>query len=113
VKPKAAIKHTLFSASRVVVPPDKRHLRSITGFDDKTCVTVYIQDSEPGIPPENKDRIFEPFLTTKSSGTGLGLPICRTIAEDYGGTLRVSKTDARGTSFELVLPVDSPASTHT
>jgi signal transduction histidine kinase len=101
-----------FEAMRSVTP-DKRRLRLITGFDDKTGVTVYIQDSGPGIKPENEDRIFEPFFTTKPSGTGLGLSICRAIAEDHGGALRLSKTDARGTSFELVLPVDSPASTHT
>src|SRR6516164_156550 len=70
-----------FEAMRSVTP-DKRRLRLITGFDGKTGVTVYIQDSGPGITPENEDRIFEPFFTTKPSGTGLGLSICRAIAED-------------------------------
>jgi signal transduction histidine kinase len=94
-----------FEAMRSV-PPDKRRLRLITGFDDKIGVSVYIQDSGPGITPENEERIFEPFFTTKSSGTGLGLPICRSIVEDHGGQLRLSKTRAGGTSFEFTLPLD-------
>ena len=95
------------------VAPDKRRLRVETGFDGNSGVVVYVQDSGPGISPDQQDQIFEPFFTTKPSGTGLGLSICRTIAEDHGGKLFLSKSDARGTSFELVLPVDSPASTHT
>jgi signal transduction histidine kinase len=87
------------------VPPDKRRLRLMTGFDGETGVSVYIQDSGPGIASENEDRIFEPFFTTKSSGTGLGLPICRSIVEDHGGELRLSKTNSGGTSFELILPL--------
>lgn len=95
------------------IAPDKRRLRIVTGFDGNSGVAVYVQDSGPGISPDQKDRIFEPFFTTKPHGTGLGLSICRTIAEDHGGELRLSKTDARGTSFELVLPIGSPASTRT
>jgi signal transduction histidine kinase len=94
-----------FEAMRSV-PPDKRRLRLITGLDNKTGVSVYIQDSGPGITPENEGRIFEPFFTTKSGGTGLGLPICRSIVEDHGGELRLSKTSSSGTSFELILPLD-------
>jgi signal transduction histidine kinase len=95
------------------VAPDKRRLRLVTGFDGNSGVAVYVQDSGPGISADRQDRIFEPFFTTKPNGTGLGLSICRAIAEDHGGKLRLSKTDARGTSFELVLPVNWPASTYT
>jgi len=84
------------------VAPEKRRLRLVTGFDGNTGVSVYVQDSGAGISPDRQDRIFEPFFTTKPSGTGLGLSICRTIMEDHGGELRLSKTDSRGTSFELV-----------
>ena len=88
-----------------LVAPNKRRLRLVTGFDGHSGVAVYVQDSGPGISPDQQDRIFEPFFTTKPNGTGLGLSICRTIAEDHGGKLRLSKTDARETSFELVLPI--------
>jgi signal transduction histidine kinase len=87
------------------VSSSKKHLRLITGFHGKSGVSVYIQDSGPGIAPKVQDRIFDPFFTTKRSGTGLGLSICRTIVEDHGGKLQLSKTDSRGTSFELILPL--------
>ena len=85
-----------------LVAPDKRQLRLVTGFDGKSSISVYVQDSGAGISPDRRDQIFEPFFTTKPGGTGLGLSICRTIMEDNGGELRLSKTDSRGTSFELV-----------
>jgi signal transduction histidine kinase len=84
-----------------LVATDKRRLRVVTGFDGKS-ISVYVQDSGAGIPGDRQDQIFEPFFTTKPTGTGLGLAICRTIMEDHGGELRLSKTDFRGTSFELV-----------
>ena len=87
------------------VAPGKRRLRLVTGVNGKSTVSVYIQDSGPGIASKVQDRIFDPFFTTKPSGTGLGLSICRTIVEDHGGKLHISKTDARGTSFELILPL--------
>jgi C4-dicarboxylate-specific signal transduction histidine kinase len=83
---------------------DKKRLRLATGMHEKSGVSVYIQDSGPGIASQDRERIFEPFFTTKSSGMGLGLSICKAIVEDHGGDLRLSKTDPRGTSFELVFP---------
>ena len=87
-----------------LVAPDKRRLRLMTGLDGDSGVLVYIQDSGAGISVDRQDRIFEPFFTTKASGTGLGLSICRAIMEDHGGKLHLSKTDTRGTSFEMVFP---------
>jgi signal transduction histidine kinase len=87
------------------VTPGKRRLRLVTGFNGKSTVSVYIEDSGPGIASQVQDRIFDPFFTTKPSGTGLGLSICRTIVEDHGGKLHLSKTDAHGTSFQLILPL--------
>jgi signal transduction histidine kinase len=84
-----------------------RRLRLVTGFDRKTGVSVYFQDTGAGIAPKDRDRIFDPFFTTKPSGMGLGLSICRTIVEDHGGDLRLSKTDSHGTSFELIFPAGS------
>ena len=90
-----------------------RRLRLLTGFDGKTGVSVYVQDTGAGIAPKDRDRIFDPFFTTKPSGMGLGLSICRTIVEDHGGDLRLSKTDSHGTSFELVFPIGSASGART
>ena len=90
-----------------------RRVRLVTGFDGKTGVSVYVQDTGAGIAPKDRDRIFDPFFTTKPSGMGLGLSICRTIVEDHGGDLRLSKTDSHGTSFELVFPIGSASGNRT
>jgi hypothetical protein len=54
------------------VPRGKRRLRLVTGFDRESVVSLYIQDSGPGITAENKDHIFDPFFTTKPTGMGMG-----------------------------------------
>jgi signal transduction histidine kinase len=87
------------------VSPSKRRLRLVTGFDGKSNVSVYVQDSGHGIAPNDQDLIFDRFFTTKRSGMGLGLSICRSIVEDHGGNLRLSKTSSHGTSFEVVFPI--------
>jgi nitrogen fixation/metabolism regulation signal transduction histidine kinase len=79
--------------------------RLMTGFDRKSVVSLYIQDSGPGITAENQDRIFDPFFTTKPTGMGMGLSICRTIIETHGGKLRLTKTSHHGSSFEIALPI--------
>ena len=94
-------------------PPGKKRLRLATSSHEKSGVSVYVHDSGAGITVENRDRIFHPFFTTKPTGMGLGLSICRAIAEEHGGQLRLSKTDARGTSFELILPLGSLTDAHT
>jgi C4-dicarboxylate-specific signal transduction histidine kinase len=86
-------------------PAPARRLRLSTGYNGNSVVSLYIQDSGPGISATDQNSIFAPFFTTKPTGMGLGLSICRTIVEDHGGTLRVAKTDSRGTSFEITLPI--------
>jgi C4-dicarboxylate-specific signal transduction histidine kinase len=94
-------------------PPGKRYLRLATALHGKSGVAVYIHDSGAGIAAEDRDRIFDPFFTTKLTGMGLGLSICRAIAEDHGGDLRLSKTDHHGTSFALILPISSSTGART
>lgn len=68
-------------------------------------VLVQVQDSGPGIAPEQGDRVFEPFFTTKAEGTGMGLSISRSIIESHGGQLSLVPT-SRGALFQFALPVD-------
>ena len=90
-----------------------RRLRLVTGFDEKSRVSVYIQDSGDRIAPQYRDKIFDPFFTTKPGGMGLGLSICRAIAEEHGGVLRLSKTNSHGTSFELIFPIGAASDNRT
>jgi PAS domain S-box-containing protein len=65
---------------------------------------VKVCDSGPGIVIEKMGHIFEPFVTTKPTGTGIGLSICRTIVQAHGGQLRVSANMPRGAVFEFTVP---------
>jgi signal transduction histidine kinase len=87
------------------VAPEARRLRLTTSFDDHATILLSVQDSGPGIPAENRDRIFDPFFTTKSGGIGLGLAISSALVANYGGKLRLVKSDSDGSIFELAIPV--------
>ncbi|HEA64979.1 MAG TPA: sensor histidine kinase [Candidatus Aminicenantes bacterium] len=69
-------------------------------------IRVFISDNGCGIPEENREIVFEPFYTKKSSGIGLGLPIARKIIEQHRGTIRVKENAAQGTSFEILIPTE-------
>jgi signal transduction histidine kinase len=73
-------------------------------IQEPSGVAVAIEDSGIGMKVEDRDRIFEPFFTTKSTGTGIGLHICRSIIESHGGTLRVSPNKPYGAIFQVTLP---------
>ncbi len=86
-------------------PTTLKAIRLITTYDGKSVVSLYVQDSGPGITTENETQIFDPFFSTKPSGMGLGLSISRGIIEDHGGDLRLTETSAKGCIFEITLPV--------
>ena len=77
-------------------------LRTETRGTDQVLLSV--EDSGPGIDPENVNRIFEPFFTTKSHGMGMGLSISRSIVENHGGRLLVSPGRPHGSIFHVLLP---------
>jgi PAS domain S-box-containing protein len=76
----------------------------ISTEQDDTGVFVAVRDSGPGIDPANRERIFEAFYTTKSSGTGMGLSICRSIVGAHGGKLWAEANEPRGAVFQFTLP---------
>jgi signal transduction histidine kinase len=82
-------------------PPEARQLRLKISFDGQSTVSISVQDSGPGIPVEDRERIFDPFYTTKREGMGLGLAVSSTLAARNGGKLRLVKSDAQGSIFEL------------
>jgi len=73
--------------------------------NDEEFVRVRITDSGKGIPPGELSRIFVPFHTTKTQGTGLGLPICRQLMEQHGGSIKVDSRLGEGSTFTIELPV--------
>jgi PAS domain S-box-containing protein len=82
----------------------RRELEIRTSSLDQETVEIAIVDSGPGIPAELRDRVFEPFVSTKANGMGLGLSICRSIVEAHGGRLRAVPNPGGGTIFRFTLP---------
>jgi signal transduction histidine kinase len=71
---------------------------------DHTGVLVTVRDTGPGVDPRDMERIFEAFYTTKSSGLGMGLSICRSIISAHGGRLWAETNEQRGAVFQFTLP---------
>jgi signal transduction histidine kinase len=74
------------------------------------AVHVAVEDSGPGIAPEERERIFRPFWSHDDGGTGLGLAIARELAVAHGGRIELDTEPGRGSRFELVLPATQPDS---
>lgn len=70
---------------------------------------IDVADDGPGIPPGDRDRLFEPYFSRREGGTGLGLAIVSAIANDHGGTVRMRDNTPRGTVFEMEFPARPPA----
>jgi C4-dicarboxylate-specific signal transduction histidine kinase len=71
-----------------------------------TNAVLEVEDSGPGIPPDQMESVFKTFFTTKPSGTGMGLAICRSIVEAYGGRiLAANAAEGRGAIFSVELPL--------
>jgi PAS domain S-box-containing protein len=85
--------------------PGSRELLISSSWTDADCVSVMIRDTGPGLAPLNLARLFEPFYTTKSTGLGMGLSICRSIIEGHGGRLWATPNLPRGATFTFALPV--------
>jgi len=75
--------------------------------DETPRVLVSVTDCGDGISAENKDRLFNAFFTTKSSGMGMGLSICRSIMEGHGGRLWATANVPHGATFQFTLPVNA------
>lgn len=86
------------------VMPRELILKTLRTKGDGNAVQLHVIDTGPGIPPETAAKIFTPYFTTKSGGTGLGLPTARRLVEAHGGTLEVFTEIGRGTDFVITLP---------
>jgi PAS domain S-box-containing protein len=89
---------------------DRRELDLTTTLRRPDLVEFAVADSGPGIDLDVADRIFEPFVTTKRSGMGIGLSICRSIIESHGGRLEFEPNPEGGALFRFTLPAVLPES---
>jgi two-component system sensor kinase FixL len=81
-----------------------RILTLATGFESEAFAQVIIRDTGPGLSPEVMMKLFQPFVTTKDKGMGIGLTISQSIIEAHGGQLSVLKDDIPGAAFRILLP---------
>jgi signal transduction histidine kinase len=81
-----------------------RAARASLGGRETDAVVLEVTDTGKGIPPEVEKRLFDPFFSTKETGTGLGLPIAARIVEKHGGVLQYQTRLGHGTTFGVVLP---------
>ena len=88
-----------------------RAARAALGGREIDAVILEVSDTGKGIPPEVEKRLFDPFFSTKETGTGLGLPIAARIVEKHGGMLQYQTRPGHGTTFGVVLPreINDPA----
>jgi PAS domain S-box-containing protein len=70
-------------------------------------VRVGVEDNGPGIDTQTRERLFNPFFTTKANGMGMGLSICRSIVESHGGRISLEAVERTGTHFAITLPLQT------
>jgi two-component system sensor histidine kinase PilS (NtrC family) len=105
-----AVFNLVLNAVQAVSPSGRVHVHVTTATDraiDGEAVAVHVNDDGPGIPQEMRDRVFEPFVTSKQGGTGLGLPIVHRAAEAHKGAVFVEHLSP-GTRFTLLVPSVQP-----
>ena len=85
----------------------ERRLKVYASRHDSNAVVISVQDSGVGIPPEVAARAFDPYFTTKPHRSGLGLAICRSIADAHGGDIELAPGDGCGTAVRVILPASS------
>lgn len=101
---KRALVNLLDNAASAV--SDGGEVAVLTRYDaDLSMVFIEVADSGAGVHPKEKDRLFEPYYSTKPGGTGLGLTIVSTIVSDHNGFIRVKETTGGGATFIIELPV--------
>ncbi len=88
------------------VPHGQRGKIDVSIYEKDEMVVVKVADNGGGVPLEIRDKIFEPNFTTKSSGTGLGLPICKSIIDALDGKMYFEVRENEGTDFFIELPVE-------
>lgn len=107
----AQLKQALFNLVRNATEAmaDGGELQLFAGKSSETSIVIHVDDTGPGVAPEVAATLFQPFVTNKPNGTGLGLVVTQQIVESLGGEIEWQPRSPRGTRFVLRFPVADPA----
>jgi len=94
------------NAAEALIDAEKSKRIEIASFVENDLIIVRISDSGPGIPPDLSKKVFDPFYTTKTRGTGIGLSLCYRIIIDHGGSINVSSSKWGGAAFSIEIPTN-------
>jgi two-component system sensor histidine kinase FlrB len=78
---------------------------SIARHENNVCISI--KDNGPGIPTELQEQIFDPFYTTRTQGTGLGLAVVQAVAKAHGGFVKLNSKPYQGSDFILTMPLEN------
>ncbi|MEM9687037.1 MAG: ATP-binding protein [Bacteroidota bacterium] len=92
------------------IPKDSEPKINVSVFSEDDTVKIIVEDNGVGISDENKEKIFEPKFTTKTSGMGLGLGMVKNIVETYKGTITFISQSGKGTTFTITFPKENSLS---
>jgi signal transduction histidine kinase len=84
--------------------PARRKVTIASAPNADGSVTLSVADQGEGVPAEVRERLFQPFVSNKPGGLGLGLSICRSVIESHGGTIRCDRPPSGGARFAFTLP---------
>jgi len=100
------ILNLITNASEAMRNMDNEKKIEVTSSVETDCIHVKVSDSGPGVSPNIQDKIFDPFYTTKSDSTGIGLSLCHRVISDHAGSLMVSSSKWGGAQFVIEIPVE-------
>jgi two-component system sensor kinase FixL len=108
---KVQIQQVLFNLMRnaieAMAASEQRELTVATLQRDRGWIEISVADTGPGLAPQVRRNLFQPFVTTKATGMGVGLSICRSIVEAHGGSLRAEDRPGGGTIFRFTVPAET------
>ena len=104
---KDQVMHALMNiANNAIIAMNGRGTLTFKMYEEDGYVCVEISDTGPGIPPEQRELIFEPLYSSKPKGTGLGLPIAKMMVENQEGKIEFDSELGEGTVFKIFLPIE-------
>ncbi len=100
------ILNLISNATDALAEIEERKKVVVSTHEEKGHIVISVCDSGPGIPPNERKKVFEPFYTTKEGGSGIGLSLCQRIVVDHGGAIEVRSSGLGGADFAIHIPVE-------